>query len=117
VAKFTHWGTTLTSQNNKHAANEDRNQGMIVFPFGTWKHNKLKHTKLFLPAVSCWCENFSFRLREEHTLSMFENSVLTKTFASKSKEAKGAGRKLHAEGLHDLYYWASNVACMGETWN
>ena len=58
---------------------------------------------------------------------MFENRVLRRIFAPKRDEERGEWRKLHMEGLNDLYFspnifrviksrrmrWAGNVARMG----
>jgi hypothetical protein len=42
-------------------------------------------------------------LREEHRLRVFENRVLRGIFGSKMDEVTGEWRKLHNEGLNDLY--------------
>jgi hypothetical protein len=47
------------------------------------------------------CETWSLTLREEHTLRVFENSVL-KLFGPK-REEDGSWRKLHNDELHSLY--------------
>jgi hypothetical protein len=66
-------------------------------------------------------------LREEHTLRVFENRVLTRIFGSK-REEDASWRKLHNDELHSLYsspnivraiksrriWWARHVAHMGE---
>jgi hypothetical protein len=66
-------------------------------------------------------------LGEEHSLRVFENSVLRKIFGPKSEE-DGLWRKLRNDELHDLnsspnivrviksrrMRWAGHVACMGE---
>jgi hypothetical protein len=65
-------------------------------------------------------------LREERILWGFENRVL-RIFGPKWEEVTGEWRKLHNEGLNDLYCspnivrvikfrrmrWAGHVACMG----
>jgi hypothetical protein len=53
------------------------------------------------------CETWSFTLKEEHRLRVFENRVLRKIFGSKSDEVTGGWRKLHNEELHDMYSWTS----------
>jgi hypothetical protein len=67
-------------------------------------------------------------LREEHRLRVFENRVLRRVFGPKWDEVTGEWRKLHNEGLNDLYSlpnivrvvksrrvrWAGQVARMGE---
>jgi hypothetical protein len=41
-------------------------------------------------------------LREEHTLRVFENRVLRKTFGPERREVAGGWRRLHNEELHNL---------------
>jgi hypothetical protein len=74
---------------------------------------------------------WSLTLREEHRLKVFENRVLRKIFGPKRDEVTGEWRKLHNEGLHDLYSspsiiriiksrrmrWAGYVAPIGEKRN
>jgi hypothetical protein len=66
-------------------------------------------------------------LREEHSLRVFENRVLRRTFRLKRDEVTGEWRKFHSEDLHNLYSspniirkinsrrmrWAGHVARMG----
>jgi hypothetical protein len=66
-------------------------------------------------------------LREEHRLRGFENRVLRRIFGLK-REEDGSWRKLHNDGLHNLYSspnivraiksrrmrWARHEARMGE---
>jgi hypothetical protein len=73
------------------------------------------------------CETWSFTLREEHRLRVFENRVLRRIFGPKRKE-DGSCIKLHNDKLHSLYSspnivrmiksrsmrWAGHVACMRE---
>jgi hypothetical protein len=47
------------------------------------------------------CETWSFTLREEHRLKVFENRVLRRIFGPE-REEDGSWRKLHNE-LHSLY--------------
>jgi hypothetical protein len=42
-------------------------------------------------------------LREEHRLRGIENKVLRRIFGPKMEEVTGRWRKLHNEGLRDLY--------------
>ena len=49
------------------------------------------------------CETWSLRLREEHRLTVFENSVLRRIFGPKRDGVTGEWRKLHNEELNDLY--------------
>jgi hypothetical protein len=54
------------------------------------------------PAVLYGCETWSFTLREERRLRVFENRVL-RIFGPKRNEVTGEWRKLHNEELNDLY--------------
>jgi len=49
------------------------------------------------------CETWSLILREERRLQVFENRVLRRIFRPKRGEVTGEWRKLHNEGLNDLY--------------
>jgi hypothetical protein len=83
---------------------------------------------IILPVVLYGCETWSFTLREEHRLRVFENRVLRRIFRPKRDEVTGEWRRLHSEKLHNLYpspaiiwqnklrtmRWAGHVACMRE---
>jgi hypothetical protein len=87
----------------------------------------LKQKILILPVVLYGCETWSFTLREEHRLRVFENRVLRRIFRTK-REEEGSWRKLHNDKLHSLYSspnivrviksrrmrWAGHVVRMGE---
>ena len=73
------------------------------------------------------CETWSFTLRDEPRLRVFENRVLGSIFGPKRDKVTGEWRKLHNEELNDLYCslnivwviksrmrWAGHVARMGE---
>jgi hypothetical protein len=49
------------------------------------------------------CETWSFTLREEFRLRVFENRVLRRIFGPKRDEVKREWRKLHNEEFNDLY--------------
>jgi hypothetical protein len=86
---------------------------------------------VILPVVLYGCETWSLTVREEHELRVFENRVLRRIFGPKSDGVTGGWRKLHNEGLHNLYSspsiiriiklrrmrWAGHVAQMGEKRN
>jgi len=81
-----------------------------------------------LPVVLYGCETWSLTLREERRLRVFENRVLMRILEPKRGEVTGEWRKLHNEGLNDLYSstsivrviksrrmrWVGHVARMGE---
>jgi hypothetical protein len=89
-----------------------------------------------ITSISAWCiagmvlygcETWSLTVREEHKLRVFENRVLMRIFGPKRDIVTGGWRKLHNEGLHNLYSspsiiriiksrgmrWAGHVARMG----
>jgi hypothetical protein len=82
---------------------------------------------IILPVVLHGWENWSLTLREEHSLSVFENRVLRRIFGPKRDEVMGDWRKIHNEELHNLYSspniiimiksrrmrWSVHVARMG----
>jgi hypothetical protein len=86
---------------------------------------------IIFPVVLYGCETWSLTLREEHRLRVFENRVLRRIFGPKRDDVTGDWRKLHNEGLHNLYSspniiriiksrsmkWAGHLARMGETRN
>jgi hypothetical protein len=49
------------------------------------------------------CETWSLTLTEEHRLSVFENRVLRRIVGPTRDELTLEWRKLHNEGLHNLY--------------
>jgi hypothetical protein len=54
------------------------------------------------PVVLCGCETWSFILREEHKLRVFENRALRSIYGIQMQEVAGRWRRLHNEGLHNL---------------
>jgi hypothetical protein len=83
---------------------------------------------LLLPVVLYGFKTWSFTLREENRLRVFENRVLRRIFASKGDEVTREWRILHNEESYALYSllsiirviksrrlrWAGHVARMGE---
>ena len=61
------------------------------------------HRTIILTVVLYGCENWSLILREEHRLRVFENRVLRRIFGPRRDEGTREWRKLHNEGLNDLY--------------
>ena len=51
-------------------------------------------------------------LREEHRLSVFENSMLRRIFGPKREEGIGNWRRLHNEELNNLYCSADIIRLM-----
>ena len=80
-----------------------------------------------MPVVLYGCETWSFTLREEHRLRVFENRVL-RIFGPRRDGVTGKWRKLHNEQINSLYSspnivrviksrrmrWAGHVARMEE---
>jgi len=62
-----------------------------------------KYRSIILPVVLCGYETWSLKLMEEPRLRLFENRVLRRIFGPKRDEVTGEWRKLHNEGLNDLY--------------
>ena len=58
---------------------------------------------IILPVVLYRCETWSLTLREESRLRVFESRVLRRVFGPKRDEVTGEWRKLHNEGLSNLY--------------
>ncbi|KAJ4452045.1 hypothetical protein ANN_03560 [Periplaneta americana] len=89
------------------------------------------YTTVILQVVLYDCETWTFSLREEQKLRMFENQVLRKIFGAKRNEVTGERRKLHNSELHTLCWspdiirniesrclrWAGHIAHMGESRN
>jgi hypothetical protein len=66
------------------------------------KNIKTKIYRIIILPVLCGCETWSFALREEHRLKVFENRVLRKIFGPKRDEVTGERRRLCNEKLHEL---------------
>jgi hypothetical protein len=56
-----------------------------------------------LPVVLYGCETWSFTLREDCRLRVFENRVLRRIFMPRRDEVTGECKKLCNEELNDLY--------------
>jgi len=75
------------------------------------------------------CETWSFTLRGEHKLRVFDKRVLSKIFGPKRDEATGQWRRLHNEDLYNFcsspsitrmiksgrIRWTGHVERMGNT--
>jgi hypothetical protein len=71
-----------------------------------------KYKTIILFVVLYGCETWSLTLRGEHTLRVFENRVLRRTFGQKGDEETGGCRKLHNEELRNLYSSPSIIRIM-----
>jgi len=68
------------------------------------KNVKFKiYRTIMLPVVLYGCETWSFILRDECRLRVFENRVLRRIFWRKRDEVTGEWRELQIEELSDLY--------------
>ena len=81
-----------------------------------------------LPVVLYGCETWSLTLREEHSLRVFENSLLSIIFELKKRDLTRKCAELHNLELNDLNFrpnivgviqsrrarWAGHIARMGE---
>ncbi|KAJ4443868.1 hypothetical protein ANN_05655 [Periplaneta americana] len=141
VEKFKYLGATVTNINDTREEIKRRiNMGNACY----YSVEKLLSSSLLsknlkvriyktviLPVLLYGCETWTFTLREEHRLRVFENKVLRKIFGAKRDEVTGEWRKLHNTELHALYSspdiirniksrrlrWAGHVARMGESRN
>jgi hypothetical protein len=55
-------------------------------------------------------------LREEHRLTVLENTALRRTFGPKNAEVTGGWRKLYDEELHNLYSPANIIMMIKWRW-
>jgi hypothetical protein len=90
----------------------DRNQKMpvvilcriLLFSSFLPRSVKIKiYTTIILPVVLYGCETWSFTLREECRLRVFENRMLRRIFGPKRDEVIGEKRRLHNKELYALY--------------
>jgi hypothetical protein len=61
-----------------------------------------------LPVVSYGCETWINTLKKKHSLRLFQNKALWKTFGPRRCKVMGAWRKLRKEEVHDFYF-SSNI--------
>ena len=63
----------------------------------------LQYIKKIIPSVLYGSETWSFTLREEKKLRIFENKILRKIFGPKRGEQTGEWRKAHNVELHNSF--------------
>jgi len=138
VEEFKYLGTTLTNQNSIAEEIKSRLrsgnaryhsvQNLLSSRLLSKNLNINIYRTIILPVVLYGCETLSLTLQEERRLRVFENRALRKIFGPRSDEVTGEWRRLHNEGLNDLYSspnivrvikwrrmrWAGHVARMGE---
>jgi hypothetical protein len=68
---------------------------------------------IILPVVLYGCETRFLKLRGDW---MFVNMVLRRIFGRKRDEVTGGWRKLHDEGLHNLYSLPSIIRTTKSSW-
>ena len=101
VEEFKYLGTTLTNQNSIQEEIKSRLQLGNACYYSVQnllsssllsKNLKIKiYSTIILPVVLYWCETWSFILREERRLRVFENRVLRRIFGPKRDEVTGNG--------------------------
>jgi len=62
-----------------------------------------EHRTVILPVVLYGCKTWSLTMKDEHGLRLSENRVLRRIFGPKRDEVTREWRKLHKEGLYELY--------------
>jgi hypothetical protein len=68
------------------------------------KDIKIKICRIvILPVVLYGCETWSFTLREERRLMVFENKMLMRIFGPKRDDITDERRKPHNKELDDMY--------------
>ena len=66
---------------------------------------------IILPVILYGCETWSFILKEELRLRVFENRVLRRIFGPIRNDVAGEWRKLHKEELNDLSILSPAIVC------
>ena len=113
VEEFKYLGTTLTIQNSIREEITSRLksgnacyhsvQNLLSSRLLPKKLKIKTYRTIILPVVLYGCEAWSLTLREERTLTVFENMVLRRIFGPRREEVTGEWRRLHNEDLSDLY--------------
>jgi hypothetical protein len=113
VEDFKYLGTTLTNRNSIQEEIKNRLKSGNACYYSVQKllssrllSKNLKiriYRTIILPVVLYRCETWSFTLKEERRLRVFENRVLRRIFGPMRDEVSGERRKLHNEELNGLY--------------
>jgi hypothetical protein len=113
VAQFIYLGTTVTNQNLIQENIKSRlnwsnacyhSVQKISFPCLPSKIVKIGMYKtIIFPVILYGRETWSVKLREAHSLRVFENRVLRRIFELNRDKVTGDWRKLHNEELRNLY--------------
>ena len=75
----------------------------FVFQFAIQKYKDQETQNYNFVCCLHGCETWSLNLREEPSLRLFKNKVLTRIIGPKRDEVTGEWRKLHNVELNDLY--------------
>ena len=114
VEDFKYFGITLTNKNYFQIETKSRLkpdnacyhsvQNLLSLSLIT-KIFKIKiYRNIILPLVLFGRKTWSFTMREERRLRLFENRVLRRIFEPKRDEETRKWRKLHNEELSDLHF-------------
>jgi hypothetical protein len=113
VEEFKYLGTILT---NQHSIQEEINgrlksenvcyhsvQNRLSSSFLSTNLKIKIYRAIILAVVLYVCETWSFTMRQERRMRVFENRVLRRIFGTRRDEVTWVWRKLHIEDLNDLY--------------
>ena len=111
VEEFKYLGTTTTDQNSTQEEIKSRlksgnaryhsGQNLLSFSLPSKNTKIMIYRTRILPVVLNGCEIWSFTLREERRMRVFQNRVLRRIFGPKSDKVRRKCRKLHNEKLND----------------
>ena len=111
MEQFKYLGTTLKNKNSiqeeiKNSVNACYHSVHNLLSSSLlYKNLKIKiYRTIILPVVLYGCENWSFTLREERRLKMFENRVLRGIFGPKRCEVTGEWRSLTICTPHPILF-------------
>jgi hypothetical protein len=106
VEQLKYLGTNLTEQTSIYEKIKRRLKSRnacksFVLQFAIQKHKAQDILNHNFPVVLYGCATWSFTLREERRLRVFEKRVPRRIFGANRDEVTGEWRKLHNEELHD----------------